>query len=118
MFRQLSSNTVKQNLAFLKENMNITLVQRDKTPIIIDESMIHTGDYFAITRLQGADSVIMYGTGGLTGHTAVAMWIDNELFVVESTGDKDYWPPPHGVIRTPYRKWMQLAIDGLFCISI
>jgi type III secretory pathway component EscR len=112
LFQKLDKNTEKENLQFIKDYMNITLEKRTSDPIILDESLIHSGDYFAISRLQGADTIIMYGTGGMTGHTAVALWIGDELFVVESTGVKDYWPAPYGVIRTPYRKWMKQAIEG------
>lgn len=29
---------------------------------------------------------VMYGTGGQTGHAALAVWDDDELYVCESTG--------------------------------
>lgn len=47
-----------------------------------------------------------FGTGGRTGHSAVAVWEGTQLYVVESTDSNPfgatYWPPPYGIIRTPY----------------
>jgi hypothetical protein len=119
LFKTLDKTTEAANLKFIKENMNITLEYRPYHDdiLILDESMIKSGDYFAITRLQGADTMIMYGTGGMTGHTALALWFGDELYIIESSGNKTYWPEPYGIIRTAYRKWMQQAIKAEYLID-
>ena len=37
----------------------------------LNASVIRSGDYLAIARLDGLDPMIMFGTGGRTGHSAV-----------------------------------------------
>jgi len=46
---------------------------------------------FAIFRLDGFDSIIMYGTGSHVGHCTMALRFDGELYVVESQ-DAWFWP--------------------------
>lgn len=43
-----------------------------------------------------------------TGHVTTALWIDDELFILESEGEVSYWPN-HGVMKTPYENWLQQA---------
>lgn len=63
-------------------------------------------------RLDGLDPLVMWGTGGTTGHSAVVVHDprDNTKYVVESTDANPfghvYWPPPYGIIRTPLSKWI------------
>jgi hypothetical protein len=82
----------------------------------VDAAYIRSGDYFAIMRLDGLDPLISFGTGSRTGHSATAVWDprDGNLYVCESTDSNpfsgSYWPPPYGVIRTPYEKWYLNAI--------
>lgn len=73
-----------ENVIFLKESMNYDLVKRDVIEVEIDESLIQSGDFFAITRLDGLDPMIMYATGGHAGHSTMALRFDGELYVIES----------------------------------
>lgn len=39
--------------------------------------------------------------------------MDGELFVVESLAKVDHWPQPQNqIMKTPYRKWMQIAHES------
>jgi hypothetical protein len=51
----------------------------------VNDSSIRSGDYLAIARFDGLDPMVMWGTGGRTGHSAVAVWDQGLLYVVEST---------------------------------
>jgi len=62
----------------------------------------------AIIRLDGLDPMLAWGMGSHTGHTAITMWINNELFVLESTTNSAYWPT-NGIQRTPFAKWIDQA---------
>jgi hypothetical protein len=98
------------NIAFLSEFMNYKQVHRGEWGqkiIDIDEKMIKSGDFLAITRLDGIDPIVMLGTGARIGHTAVCLWIDGELYVVEST-DGWYWPKA-GIQRNKWKDWIQYA---------
>jgi len=78
--------------------------------------MIHSGDFFGITRLDGLDPMIIWGYGGATGHTATALWIDGELFVCESTVNSDYWPN-NGIQKTPYQQWITWAQNASYNVA-
>ncbi len=117
----IGENMLEYNLKFLKEKMNIDYNPWNKLNIL-DENEIKSGDLLAITRLDGLDPTIMYGTGSHIGHTAIALWINDELYICEST-DKNplgegYWPPPYGIIKTPYRQWMNQAQKAEFLVNI
>jgi len=92
----------------------------------VDASLISSGDYFAVLRLDGLDPMIAFGTGGATGHSTVAVWegtgADRKLWVVEATDadpiGKVYWPPPYGIIRTPYEKWIPQAIAASYHVDL
>ena len=49
------------------------------------------------------------------GHTAVAIWEDNNLYVAESTAKGTYWPT-NGIQRTPYRQWITQARAAGFSV--
>ena len=90
--------------------------------LTLDPDKIESGDMLAITRLDGLDPVIMWGTGSHIGHSAIALRINGTLYICEST-DKNplgesYWPPPYGIIKTPYDKWIKFAKKADYIVSI
>jgi len=63
----------KATLEFLSWALNWDMPPRGEIQNVdLDESTIHSGDYFAITRLDGLGALIMYGTGSHSGHTVMA----------------------------------------------
>jgi hypothetical protein len=89
---------------------------------VIDPSLIKSGDYLAIGRFDGLDPMVMFGTGGRTGHSAVCVWDNGTLYVVESTDANPfgavYWPPPYGIIRTPYTQWVKQAMNASYMVDL
>ena len=85
MFTQgVPDSVAKANIDFLAKYPKFNVVPRDpKLNIEIPEKEIHSGDAFLIMRLDGLNPMIAYGMGSTTGHTTVALWIENELYVVE-----------------------------------
>jgi len=57
--------------------------------------------------------MIIWGMGGTTGHTAVALWIGNDLNICESTVNSTYWPT-NGVQCTPYDRWIKQAQNASY----
>jgi len=49
---------------------------------------IHFELYF---RLDGLDPMIAWAMGAATGHVAIALWKENELFLCESNALSAYW---------------------------
>lgn len=109
----------KANVEFLSRYVNNKLNKREqygKAILNFDISEIKTGDFVAIYRLDGLDPMIMLGTGTRIGHSAVACWIDNELYVLESQ-DGWYWPK-HGIQRNKWSVWVEWAHNADFNVAI
>jgi hypothetical protein len=106
------------NAAFLGKFANYTMIPRNNSQSIIniDKNEIHSGDFLAILRLDGLDPLIMVGTGSHIGHSAVCMWIDGELYVLESQ-DGWYWPT-HGIQRTKWDTWVGQAFNASFNVAL
>ena len=47
----------------------------------IDKNLIQNGDTFDIMRLDGLDPMIAFAMGAATGHTAIALWKENEVHI-------------------------------------
>jgi len=87
--------------------------------------LLPSGTQLAIGRLDGLDPLIMWLTGGLTGHVAVCVWEGDELYVVESTAPnpfgKVYWPCANGycgIIRTPWARWNTLGQAASYHVGV
>eukprot|EP00494_Astrolonche_serrata_P030082 UN30349 len=108
-----SKNAEEKNVEFLKKYVGIDMQPRNNTggPIIIDETMVKSGDFFGIVRLDGLDTLLGWGMGSSTGHNTMAMWEDNQLYVMESQVKSAYWPTDN-IQKTPYRTWLQQAYDA------
>lgn len=121
LFVGSEENIEKENIEFVKQMMDHEFVLWNKT-IDIREEEIVSGDYISITRLDGLDPMIMWGTGSYSGHTGVALRINGTLYICESTDDnpfgKSYWPPPYGIIKTPYKTWIELAKKANYMVTI
>lgn len=96
------ANTDRQ---FLLETMGYDLPPRTINFVDIDESMVKSGDFFGVTRLDGLNPLIMYGTGSHIGHCTTALQFDDGLYIVESQGAA-FWPV-QGIQRTPFAQWIQ-----------
>jgi len=104
------------NKRFIKETMNVDLVERTTKKVEIDPSLIQSGDFFGVMRLDGLDQIIMYGTGAYIGHNVMALRMeDDELYIVESQ-DAWYWPT-HGLQRTKWADWIKQAEDASFHVT-
>jgi len=92
------------NLNFIEAGMGFRPEERPIYEVQVPESEIHSGDFLVIQRLDGLDPMIMYGTGSRGAHCTMALWFDDELYIVESQ-DAWYWPTA-GIQRTPYKQWL------------
>jgi len=77
---------------FLWDSMGYDLPERPGHPNIdIDPLTVKSGDFFGVTRLDGLNPLIMYGTGSHIGHCTTALWFEDGLYIVESQGNA-LWP--------------------------
>lgn len=108
----------EENRDFLQKYTKFRYDVRDPAQNIVpDESEIHSGDAFYIMRLDGLNSMLAWAMGSTTGHVASAMWMDNQLYVVESTIDSAYWPTDY-IQKTPYKTWVQQAQAAGYIVNI
>jgi hypothetical protein len=56
------------NISFLEAAMGFKVEKRPTYEVKIPAEMIHSGDFFVISRLDGLDPMIQYGTGSRGGH--------------------------------------------------
>lgn len=106
----------KANIEFLKEAIGYEMKPRPIYKTDFDINEIKTGDFIAITRLDGLDEIIMYGSGSRIGHSTVAYWDNGELYVLESQ-DGWYWPK-HGIQRNKFSEWIQWAENASFNVAV
>jgi len=87
--------------------MQIKMEKREITNVSIDKSTIKSGDFFAVNRLAGETQIINYGTGSHISHCTMALWIDDELYIVESTAGA-YYPKDivQGIMKTKWDHWI------------
>jgi hypothetical protein len=110
--QHVSDRAAAINLDFLSSYSQFTMAPRDESENVVpDESEINSGDFFGIIRLDGLDPMLAWGMGSTTGHTTMALWIEDELYITEATVSDSYWPT-NGVQKTPYRTWVQQAEDA------
>ena len=107
---------VEANLRLLKVYNNYVPKRRENKIVNFDKNIIKTGDFVAISRMDGLDPLIMIGAGGHLGHTGVCSWIDGELYVLESQ-DGWYWPTA-GIQRTKWEQWIEWAYNADFNVAI
>lgn len=94
----------KANVNFLKQTMGWQLQERPIQEVTVDKSMIKSGDFLMVYRLDGLDQLIMYGTGSHVGHATMALWMDDDLYIVESQ-DGWYWPKSQ-IQRNKFDDWI------------
>jgi hypothetical protein len=97
----------KANLRILDLYSHFTPERRNNTIVNFDKKTIHSGDFLLINRMDGLDPLIMLGSGGRSGHSAVCSWIDDELYVLESQSGW-YWPRD-GIQKNKWDDWVKWA---------
>jgi hypothetical protein len=112
------------NVDFIKRATGYVWKKR-KNPVFFKDyppEYIRSGDFFSITRFDGLDNIIHYGTGSHSGHSVMALWerskdpnVEDELYIVESQ-DSWYWPTK-GLQRTKWEDWKRQAFNADFNVA-
>ena len=86
--------------------------KRDIKRVHIDPNTIKSGDFVAVNRLVGSSQLISYGTGSHISHCTMALWMDGELYIVESTAGA-YYPEDvvQGIMKTKWDEWIKFQDD-------
>lgn len=113
----ITKEVEKNNLNLLIDLANMSMPVVTKGYLhIIDPNTVKSGDLLAIMRLDGLLPMEGLGMGSGTGHMATALWIDNELYIVESTDKTNYWPF-HGIQKNKWFDWMSLAYEANYIVE-
>jgi hypothetical protein len=107
----VGTTAAEANVEFLSEYAHKVM---EPNPTLTDPppaDQVKSGDFFGVIRLDGLDPMLAWAMGSTTGHTTVAMWIDGDLYICESTAAGAYWPLS-GIQKTPYAEWLQMAQDA------
>ena len=76
---------LKNDLIFKSSTESNAGIEMPKRPegvpeiLPIDKNLVQNGDTFDIMRLDGLDPMIAFAMGAATGHTAIALWKENEV---------------------------------------
>lgn len=112
------------NVDFIKRATGFQWKKRKYPTFLKDYSAenFRSGDYLAITRFDGLDNIIHFGTGSHSGHSVMALWersedpaVSDQLYIVESQ-DAWYWPT-HGLQRTKWEDWKRQAHNADFNVA-
>jgi hypothetical protein len=109
----VSDVAINNNLYFLQYYTELKpyMTPRSNANYVgLNESLIQSGDFFGVIRLDGLDPMLAWAMGSTTGHTTVALRDDKGvLYVAESTAKDSYWPT-NGIQITPFDQWIKQAI--------
>jgi len=106
----VSDEAAAMNRDFLRRYAGFEYEPRNASIVDLDPTMLKSGDYLAIMRFDGLDPMLAWAMGSTTGHAASLLWVDGELYVVESTVKSAFWPAD-GIQRTPYQTWVKRLQD-------
>lgn len=110
--KQVDPKSAQRNVDFMSKYPKFVMEERDPLSNLPPPAQkVHSGDFFGVIRLDGLDPMLAWGMGSTTGHTTVAMWIDGELYICESTVTDSYWPT-NGIQKTPYKTWLKQAEEA------
>lgn len=103
------------NVEFMKNLIHWELKERTIKEYDYDASNFKSGDVLAAFRLDGVDPLIMYGTGTTIGHCTMALWFEDELYVVEVM-ENVFWPKKDAQ-RNKYSEWVQFAKNADYHVA-
>ena len=107
---------LKANLEFTKKFVGYEwLLRKNPKKVMLDKKSVKSGDFVSIIRFDGLDNLIHFGTGSRAGHTAMALWKDGELYVLESQNAL-YWPS-NNIQRRDWDSWVKWADNADYNVN-
>lgn len=106
--KTITPDIASRNIDFLTKYSGFAVRNRTITEVTIDPSLVHSGDFVGVMRLDGLDPMLAWAMGSTTGHATVALRFDGVLHICESTTVDAYWPT-NGIQCHEWNNWLQLA---------
>lgn len=103
------------NPLFIQQGTGYLWIKREDKFVDLDETEVGPGDFLIITRMDGLDQIIQWGTGSRSGHSVTLLEMDGELYAVESQ-DAWYWPKKK-IQRNTWKEWKQYAQNAGFNVA-
>lgn len=91
-------------------------LRQNPKKVQVDKRHIKSGDFIAITRFDGIDNLIHFGSGSRVGHSTMALWKGDELWVVESQ-NANYWPK-NNIQKHKWEDWYHWADNADYNVVI
>jgi hypothetical protein len=112
--------SVEANVKFMADQMNYTMERRPTSRVDFDESELHSGDVFAIIRLDALDTMLAWAMGAHTGHITMALESPEkpgEFYICEANTASKYWPVD-GIQCSKWKDWVEMAAKAEFLVSV
>lgn len=107
---------IKESIEFISKATGYQWKERPKDVLVeIDESLVNSGDFFAIRKFDGTGNLVEYGTGSHVNHCTVALRVDGKLYIAESNSDFEW--PVEGLQMTPYKTWVKWALNQGYLVT-
>lgn len=96
---------LKANIDFVKKSNGFEWKFRDDPrKVLIDASLIRSGDLFASVRFDGVANIAHVVSGSVIGHCAIAMWDKEELYIIDTEDGGGNLRK--GIKKTKYKEWI------------
>lgn len=116
----LAQYVIEENLIFLKNYMNIQLEKRQVYSLGNPKEYIKSGDLIGLMRLDSMSTMIMYGTGSMLSHVAMALWLEEDgvrdLYILESQVGNQWIKD--GIQAAPYDLWIEYAKNSTYNVIV
>ena len=80
----LGDRREEENIRFLKDRAGLSFSARQEGKVSVDPAVIPSGTLIGATSFTGWNPLTMWGMGSYVGHQAMALWMDRQLYIVES----------------------------------
>ncbi|CAD8091658.1 unnamed protein product [Paramecium primaurelia] len=107
---------VRSNIELIERATGYRWQERPNVVVDLKADEVNNGDFLAVTRFDGLDQIIEWGTGGRIGHSAMIFEIDGEKYVIESQ-DAWYWPTKK-IQKTKWEDWKVYAKNAGFNVAV
>lgn len=108
---------VKNSIEFIKEATGYQWEERPIDEVVeLSEDDLQSGDFLAVTRFDGLDQIIHWGSGSHVGHCTMVLKVNGSAYVVESQSAW-YWPR-HNIQINPYKQWIEWARNAGYLVSL
>jgi len=107
---------IKESIEFVEKTTGYVWEKRPQNVLVeLDESLVNSGDFFAVRKFDGTGNLVEYGTGSHVNHCTIALRVDGQLYIAESNSNFEW--PVEGIQMAPYKTWIKWALNQGYLVS-